>query len=463
MAENWFNQFWSGNNKQKNERNSFNEAFLKFFGVGSASYDYKAKTYLEKGYKINPIVFSVVNQMCDKSKSVPFYVKKIKDEKALKKLKNHQNRFSEDISFKQKLDVIKLKDVAYEEEDLPIPLIKPNPNQSWEDIIALYVLYLKLTGNAYLLKVSPDMGLNEGIPKLLYVLPSDKMELVLKKDTDLLYDENPIDYYKLIDGDITVKFKSEDVIHIKTPNPFYDQNGSQLYGFSPFSALLKNIESSNEALDNNIKTLKNSGVFGYFYGRDGVSLNPDQATQFKQNLQEADKQSGRLSKLIGSSVPIEFQKLSLTTDELKPFDYLNYDERQICNVLGWSTLLMNRSEAMTYNNIKEEKKRVLIDCIKPMVDLLGTALTEHFLPYFKKAYEKAEWIFDITESPEMQENIKEMIEWAQKAWLTPNEIRLLAKYETSDIDGMDIPRDPQGKRVDEISINETDVNKSYNG
>ena len=51
-----------------------------------------------------------------------------------------------------------------------------------------------------------------------------------------------------------------------------------------------------------------------------------------------------------------------------------------------------------------------------------------------------------------------------KAYLTPNEIRLAVNYETNtNIDGMDVPRDPQGNRVDEISINTTDVEKSYKG
>lgn len=466
MAENWFTRIFNGsNNKQTNDSdkkliNKFNEAFMKFWGVGSATYDHKNRTYLDKGYRINPIVFSVVNQMCDKSKSVPFYVKKIKDQKALKKLKRFDRAVGNNLSSKQLFDRQQLKALAFDEEEMDFPMERPNPNQTWQDIISLYKLFLKTTGNFYLLKVSPDNGLNKGVPQLVYVLPSDKMELVLKKDADLLYDENPIDYFKLTDGDINIRFEKENVIHVKTPNPFYDQNGSHLYGLSPMASLLKNIESSNDALDNNIKTLKNSGVFGYFYGADKSNLTPEQVSQFKQNLQNADKQSGRLSKLVGSSVPIEFQRLSLDTTELQPFEYLKYDQKQICNVFGWSDLLLNSDSNMTYNNIKEERKRVVTDNIKPDLDLLAAALNDEFIPLFK-GYEQAEMEFDITELPEMQENIKEMIEWMQKAWLTPNEIRLAAKYETIDIDGMDVPRDPQGNRVDEISINTSDIEKSY--
>lgn len=459
MADNWFTRFFNGsNNTQKNE-NKFNEAFLKFFGQGSASYDYKNKTYLEKGYRINPIVFSVVNQMCDKSKSVPFYVKKIKDKKAFKKLQRFDRAVGNDLTAKQLFDRIKLKAEALDEEEMDFPMEKPNPNQTWLDVISLFKLFLKTTGNVYLLKISTDDGPNKGIPQLLYVLPSDKMELVLKKDSNLLYDENPIDYFKLTDGEINIRFEKENVIHIKTPNPFYDQNGSHLYGLSPMGALLKNIESSNDALDNNIKTLKNSGIFGFVSAKDS-NFTPEQATQLKQKLVEMDNAKGRLSKIAGLSTQVEFTRLSLDTNELQPFEYLKYDQKQVCNVFGWSDLLLNSDSNMTYNNIKEERKRVVTDNIKPDLDMLSDALNEEFLQLFK-GYENAFMEFDISELPEMQENIKEMIEWMQKAWLTPNEIRLAAKYETADFDGMDVPRDPNGKRVDEISITSEDIQKSY--
>lgn len=462
MAENWFNQFWSGNNKQKNEKNSFNEAFLKFFGVGSASYDYKSKTYLEKGYKINPIVFSVVDQMCNKSKLVPFYVRKIKDKKAYEKLRDFEERTKGVYSPKQLIERKELKAQAYEEKEMPFPLDRPNPNQTWKDIISLYKLYRKTTGNFYWLNMSTDDGINKGVPKLVYVLPSDKTEFVLKNNTYDIYDENPIDYYKLTEGDVAIKFDAKNVIHVKTPNPFYSQDGSHLYGLSPMTSLTKNIEASNNTLENNVKSSKNRGVFGFFFGKDS-NLTPEQATQFKQKLVEMDKSPDQLSRIAGSSTPLEFTRLSLTTDELKPFDFLNYDERQICNVFGWSTLLLNRGESMTYNNIKEERKRVVLDNIKPDLDDLADALNENFIQKFK-GYENCVVEFDISELPEMQEDIKEMVEWMGKAYLSPNEIRLAVNYETNnDVEGMDVPRDPQGKRVDEISINETDVNKSYNG
>lgn len=453
------NRFWNGSNDSKDFTNKINEALFSWVGGLGAKYDQKAVTYLEKGYKINPVVFSVVNQMCDKTKAVPYAVKKIKDQKSYRKLTQLEEATNGNYSVKQYSDKFKLQTKAYEDIEQDFPLDKPNANQTWSEIFALYKLFLKTTGNFYLYKLSPSEGVNKGVPMAVYVLPSHKMEIVLKKNAATLELENPIDYYRMTEGDQSIRFEVEDVIHVKTPNPFINTDGSHLYGLSPMVAMLKNLESSNAGLDNNIKTLLNSGVFGFLTGKN-TPLTEDQAKQAKQQLINMDNARGRLSKIAGGSVPMEFTKLSLDTSELLPFDYLNYDQKQICNVFGWSELLLNSDANMTYNNIQQERKRVITDNIHPDLKLLAESLTYGFIQKFK-GYENSVIEFDVTELPEMQSDYKEMVEWMNKAWLAPNEIRTALKYETSDIDGMDVPRDPNGKRVDEITMNETDINKSY--
>lgn len=454
------NRFWNGSN-DKTFTNAFNKALYSFIGGQGAQYDNKASAYLEKGYKINPVVFSVITQMCDKTKAVPYAVKKVKDQKQYSKLRQLDNATNGNYSVKQMTDRLLLQVKAYEDTEQVFPLEKPNPNQSWTDIKALFKLFLKVNGNFYFYKLSPTDGNNAGIPIAGYVLPAHKMEIVMNKDAGVLGIENPIDYYRMVDGDQTIRFEVEDVIHIKTANPFIDTNGSHLYGLSPLQAALKNIESSNDGLDNNIATLKNRGVFGVVSAKDG-NFTPEQAIQIKQKFVDMDKAHGRLSKLTAMSVPIEFTKLSLNTNELMPFDYLNYDQKQICNVLGWSDLLLNSDANMTYNNIKEERKRVVTDNIQPDLKLFDDAFTFQFIRLFK-GYENSVLEHDITELPEMQDDYKEMVEWMERAPITPNEKRIALKYETLDIDGMDaIWIDAGKKRIDDVSISEADVQKAYN-
>lgn len=455
----WFNR------KTPLTGNIFNRAAYEFLGGQSASYDYDNKVYLDKGFGMNPDVYAIVMQRAKKLSSVPFVVNNISDITAKRKVDHLKYATKGNYSIEQLARKKILETKAYTETELDFPLDEPNPLQSWTDIWQLYEVYMATTGNAYLYMVWTEDGMNKGVPKEVYILPSHLIKIVLKKDANLIEDESPIDYYMLIDGiqDAYLNFPEENVIHIKYPNPFFDLNGAHLYGLSPLKSVLRNIESSNEAINGNVKAMKNSGMFGFLSSKDvNAPWNADQANQMKDKLREMDKDSGRLSKIAAGSGPVEFTKLALNTDELKPFDFLKYDQSTIANVLGWSTILLNSTENMTYNNLQNERKRVITDTINPDLILLASALNKNFLPRFGDKYLKAEIEFDITELPEMQEDYKAMIEWMNLSPLTPNEIRTALKYETSDVDGMDVIWIPQGKkRIDDADIMLSDINRSF--
>ena len=58
--------------------NKYNEAFFSWLGGGGAQYDTDGATYVEKGYNINPIVFSVVRQQAITTCSIPYYIRETK-------------------------------------------------------------------------------------------------------------------------------------------------------------------------------------------------------------------------------------------------------------------------------------------------------------------------------------------------------------------------------------------------
>jgi len=117
-----------------------------------------------------------------------------------------------------------------------------------------------------------------------------------------------------------------------------------------------------------------------------------------------------LSKIAGISAEVGFTRISLTTDELKPFEYLQYDEKQLCNVLGWSDKLLNSDAGAKYDNVSQFRKQVVTDNILPDLQLLAESLNNEFLPLFK-GYKGTEIIYDISELPEMQEDTEKMVNW----------------------------------------------------
>ena len=451
-----------GSDILKDITNAFNKSFYEFLGGQDAEYDHKRTTYLEKGYGLNPDVYAVISQQADKLNSIPYYVKKVEDKQSRKELKQLQNATKGEYSIPQIKKKLQLETKAFDDKYLPFPLDQPNPNQTWSEIWALTKVFEQSVGNYYLYMVKPKDGVNKGVPQQVYILPAHLIKIVIKKGADVLEDENVIDYYMLTEGNQYLTFDTDDVIHVKLPNPFFDFEGGHLYGLSPMKSILRNIESSNDAIDQNVKTMKNGGVFGFIHSKEGNTMTADQATQLKEKMKEMDRNPSRLSHIAGASVPLAFTKISLSTDELKPFDFLKYDQKTICNVLGWSTQLLNNDDGSKYGEfLKTIQRNVVINHIMPRLRLLEDALNKQFIPLFP-GYENAEIEWDYTELPEMQDNIKEMIEAYSQAPVTPNEMRELIKLERLEDDGMDkVYIDGNKRPIDESGLSDIELDRAF--
>jgi HK97 family phage portal protein len=415
-------------------KNVYNEAFFSYLGAGYTSYDVDNKTYLNKGYNTNPDVFACITQMATKTVSVPYEVKIVNDKESYKKLKNFQRATAGNFDF------------------------IPNTTQTWSDVWALYKTYMKLTGNCYFYLLSPEEGANAGIPVQLYVLPAHLMQIVLKQKANMLSTESPIDHYVLIEGNTMIKFMAKDIIHIKYSNPNFDLSGSHLYGMSPLRAALRNINSSNSGIDLNVKTLQNGGAFGFIHGK-GTPLSVDQANSLKERLVEMDASPERLSRIAGASGELAFTRISLTTDELKPFDYLKFDQKAICNVLNWPDELLNNDgkSKLGSTDTNQARKQAITDNILPDLTLLQDSLNKNFIKKFK-GYENAVIEWDVDDLPEMQEDMSKKMEWLSKAPLTPNEIRHALKYDMIVEDGMDtVWVDSNKQRITDVSMTAFDA------
>lgn len=436
-------------------KNLFNEAIYRLVGGQTNTYNQSLEVLLNKGYGENPDVNAMVNQMASKSTIVPYYIKNIEDEEIYKQIK----RFPIDTTYQQKQTIKKLKAKAYDSDsEMPMPLLVPNPTQTWNDILFLYKVYLKVCGNVYLYKVMSEMGK----PLQLYMLPAHWMQIVLKSNANVLSSESPIDYYIMQQGNQFVKFPADSVIHIKRSNPFFDYNGSQLYGYSELMAAIRNINSSNSGIDQNIKTMQNSGVYGFIHAGDGQTpLTAEQGQSLKDRLVDMNNSSEKLSNIAGASAKLGFTRISLTTDELKPFEYLSYDRRTLANCLNWSVDLLNEersSGGFGVDTLIEARKRVMIDNIKPDLDLFASYLNPYFIQLFK-GYENACLEFDISEMPEMQTDMKTMSEWVNSVPLTLNERREVFNYEELDDEMMNEVYIPTNL----VNINDPSLNDMQDG
>tara|TARA_R110002051_G_scaffold308116_1_gene379531 strand:- start:20787 stop:22190 length:1404 start_codon:yes stop_codon:yes gene_type:complete len=421
--------------------NAFNRSFYKFFGLAVTPYDYAdTRQYLDKGYNYNPDVYSVIKQISTKASDVPYFIKDVRDKKQLGIYRLSKSRTDLQGVLRKSQSLQK----AFKENDLSMPLDRPNIDQSWTEFFALSTVFLKATGNCYWYIMRPKLRENAE-PMAVYVLPAHLMNIVLKQDANLLTVESPIDYYKLIEGDQYIRFDESDVVHIKNPNPNFDMQGSHLYGMSDLRAALRNIQDSNEAIDNNIKTMKNGGAYGFIHSKGQNALTADQALEVKSRLKEMDADNDRLSKITGVSAELGFTRISLTTDELKPFDFLEFDQAGICNVLGWYTEFLNsKNSSSGLNNgaLAEMRRAAITDTIMPLLGLFQDGInSKKFLQSFQ-GYENAVLEFDPTDLPEMQVDMEKLADRLDKlvdnSIITREEARFAMQYADSGVPELSI-------------------------
>lgn len=391
---------------QKAVVNQFNQAFFGTVGTAYTAYDDNADTYLEQGYLHNPIVYSVIQQKANKAKQIPRIVKRVKDESAKRQLDTFRQSTKWKASPVQIPREAELKNQAFTEEFLDWPMPKPNELQTWGDIDALYETFMNATGNFYLYMLKGDFSSE---PEAVYVLPSHQMEIILKDNASMLGVESPISHYRLIEGDRYVRFEADDVIHIKLPNPEYGMNGEHLYGLSPLKAALRNIQSSNLGLDLNNDTMLNGGAFGFIHGME-TPLTETQASSIKDRLKEMRASKEVLGKIQGSSAKIGFTQVRMSAKEMELFEYFQFDQKMICNALGWDDKLLNNDEGAKYDNVNLAEQRVVVNSILPSLQLFDEAMTDRFLPLFK-GYQGAICEHDPSDLPEMQQDMKTLVDW----------------------------------------------------
>lgn len=440
--------------------NKYYDAFLNYLGFGFTTYPAEGPTYVDQGYNANGDVYAVINQIATKGSSVPFCIKEIKDKPKARRVE-YQKKSLLAGDTRSQIQLKQMMHQAYEETELPLPIDRPNPMQTWNEWMALYYTFLNLTGNAYIYMAMPEEGRNAGKPIMLFLLPSHLIQIVVKQDYRMLGDEiSPIDHYTLINGDRYHDFQEEEVIHINFPNPNYNLNGSQLYGQSPLRSVLTEIQASNEGNMNNLRTQRSGGAIGLLYGK-GATLEKEQAEQLKQRLVQMRNDATALAQIAPISTEVGFIPITLDNQKLQPFEAQKYAQKKIANALNWSDKLLNNDAGAKYDNMRIAYKESILNKLVPDSRMLEEALNARWLPKFGDQYRNATFQFMFEELPEMQENLEEISKWVvpllDRGVINKAEVRGMFNFEPSndpdlEVHTVQMGTIPLSDAVDPISL-----------
>ena len=154
----------------------------------------------------------------------------------------------------------------------------------------------------------------------------------------------------------------------------------------------------------------------------------------------------------------DFERLHLYYQK-KAYTSLIKDFRNILGSIPYKNLTYEFSDKIIALNIIQ--KSVILNHIIPRLSLLAEGLNKSFIPLFK-GYDNAEIEWDWSELPEMQEDVKMLVDAYGSGPFTPNELRAILKAEPLDIDGMDVVYiDGNKRRVDETGLSDFELNQAF--
>ena len=169
----------------------FNKAVYNFLGETFIASTENDDSYIDKGYRFNATIYSIVNLIVKCAANIPFSVYEIQNENELKRYKTlTSGDFNSSVLHKSQI-LHKKALVELEGTELHKLLERPNPAQSYNTFIQELLAFGLLTGNRYIYGITPQSGQNATKFKELYILPSQVMQI----HSGGLF--KPVDYYTL--------------------------------------------------------------------------------------------------------------------------------------------------------------------------------------------------------------------------------------------------------------------------
>jgi HK97 family phage portal protein len=405
------------------------------------------QSYINNGYNINDIVYSVVNIILDKIRTAPWGVYKVVDESSLKsyqgiiRKKNLNGR-----DYKKAVDLQSKALEPITQANLGvgklIDLLKwPNDFETYSDFVANGCGYKLLTGDKFQRATLLDAGANKGVPQTLMNLASQVTKIIAQRGFP------PVKVGYQFSPDEIYTYPAEEVLHEIYWNPNWGI-AQQLNGMSPLKAALKTLTRNNSAKDASSSKFQNNGLEAIIYVDDPLLNNEGrhaQATLTKNALIKEYTGPQNQGKIVASAYKMGVANLGLSPVELGIIEAEKWDALLICAIFGVPPELFGLVNK-TYNNVVEAEKALTSRSAFPL-------LTSHRENFNHKL--QTDWGFkgqniyvdyDISVFTEMQADIKEIIEWTNGLIaVRPNEQREMA--------GMQSDPDPT---MDELWVKQND-------
>lgn len=300
-------------------------------------------------------------------------------------------------------------------EDRNHPLYKllkrPNPRQSWRDIVYEVESYLAINGNAFLYPIKTVTGIQE-----IWCISPENVTYIPSNN---IFD--PVLEWHVNKGDGMLVLEPGDLIHIHT-----FASDDPVLGTSPLRPASLSIAQQNSARQWN-KSMMQNGAKPSLKLLVPDELTVEEFNRLKTNLEvgySGAENTGKVMVLDGGK---DAQPVGFSATDMEFNVGVGVNAREIEIVLGVASELLNDNVNKTYASTSEAKKIFAEQTVMPLATDLYDKLTHGLCPYYKDV----DYIgFDVSQIDALKGDRNETINAVANAnFLTINEMRELLSYD----------------------------------
>lgn len=379
--------------------------------------------YINQAYKANSYVRSIVSEIAGKASIAPGQVYRIKNKSKASKY-NHvmKGGFSKQSFIKSMVLKAQAFDEIEDHEFTKLINDTPNTYQTGQQLKKELHGYKLVTGNSYMYASVKGERYSEAFyPQRLWSIPSPCVNIVAGSRAE------PVKGYE-------VSYYGEDIIdpkqmcHFKELNLVADVIGNQwLYGSSRLSSGRSSISGFNEAQTAQGTLFKNMGPLGIVSGTgESSGLGEEQAIAIQDKFEKRHTGLVNGGKLVVTPADVKFTAIGISPVDLNIIaakeDYL----QEICALYSYPKEKIIGSQNTASQGMAD--KQVITSCVIPLLLEFDDSVTK----YIRIAYndDSLVYISDLQVYKELDENMKDLAEWLDKAWwLKVNEKREVMDYE----------------------------------
>lgn len=301
-------------------------------------------------------------------------------------------------------------------------LNRPNPQEGRTFFMLKTIVYLLLSGNAYIERVTPQSGPNVNVPKELYSHRPDRMKIILGSNGNLTGYQYSVNG-KSVQWDINTLTGQSNILQLKLFHPLDDY-----YGLSLIEPSARDIDTSNSSMDWNKKLINKEAKPGMVFEHPG-NLTDHQFERLKKQLDQNYSGADNAGENLILEGGAKAHPYALSPKDMDFLEGSRENARRMAYSFGVPPQLIGIPGDNTYSNYQEARLAFWEETIF------------FYLEYLKS--ELNNWLFDqgssefidysLDEVPALEAKRQMRWERAQSStFLTENEKREMVNYEETE-------------------------------